>query len=163
MVRLSVGRVAIDRCGVFVVGGAIYSKTEENLVVNVNVLAEGLVGIQRLNFTFDQSHSTCCGSFNEITVNFGYSSVPLHSLDKVFAWEVSDNLEFLIPVVHLLRIDAVEGHNCLTESVSRAHRDVRLRLFEPAILMLGSGGQEERLSVEDTLKVNLEVPREVIR
>ena len=104
---MSVGGVAIEGSGVLVGGWAVNRETEENLIVDVDVLAEGLVGIQRLDFTFDKSSGSSSGSLCKVSINFGDSSISLHSLDKVLTREVLDNLELFIPVMHLLRVNTV--------------------------------------------------------
>jgi hypothetical protein len=87
---------------------AVDGETEEDLVVNVDVLAKGLIGVQWRNFTFDKGSCTSSGCLKEIIVDFGYGTVLLHSLDEVLSGEVLNNLEFFIPVVHLFGIDTIQ-------------------------------------------------------
>ena len=88
----------------------------------------------------------------------------MHALDEVFAGEVLNALEFLVPVVHLLGVNAVQGHDRGAELVSGGHLDLAgLRLLNPVVQGLGRRSQEEGLRRQDTVKVNLQVLAERLR
>lgn len=117
MVRLGVRGITLQSGVVFVARGLINSETEEDLVVNVDMLAKGLIWVQRLNLAFNKSHGTGSRSSSEVCVDIRYSSVSLHSLNEVLTGEVLHNLELFVPVVHLLGVDTIQRNNRLAEGV----------------------------------------------
>ena len=117
MVRLGVRGITLQSGVVFVARGLINSKTEEDLVVNVDMLAKGLIWVQRLYLAFNKSHGTGGRSSSKVCVDIRNSSVSLHSLNEVLAGEVLHNLELFVPVVHLLGVDTIQRHNRLAEGV----------------------------------------------
>lgn len=102
MVGLSEGGIAVAGGRVGVAEREIHCETEEDLVVDVDMLTHGLVRVQRDDFTFDNCDRTLSCCVDKVTVHFSDSAVSLHPLNIVVDWEVLDNLEFLVPIVQLL-------------------------------------------------------------
>jgi hypothetical protein len=147
MIRLGEGWVAVAGRGVRVTQWEINSETEENLVINVDVLAHRLVRVQRDDLTLDNGHGTFSRSFDEVTVHFSDSAVSLHSLDIVLAGEVLDNLELFVPVVQLLQVDSVKRHDCLAELFRLTDLNGLLGRFDPTNVSALRLGHKKWLSV----------------
>jgi hypothetical protein len=69
VVRLGVRGVALQRGVVLVACRVVNCKTEKDLVVNVNMLAKGLIWVQRLYLAFNKSHGSGGGSSSEVCVD----------------------------------------------------------------------------------------------
>ena len=59
--------------------------------------------------------------------------------------------------MHLFWVNAIEWDDCLSKLLSSADLDSRLGLFDPVVQRLDSLADEEWLSVEDAVEVNLNV------
>jgi hypothetical protein len=115
MVGLGEGGVAVAGGRVRVAEREINSETEEDLVVDVYMLTHRLIGVQGDYFTFNDCDRTLSCCFDKVAVYFSDSAVSLHPLNIVVSWKVLDNLELLVPIVQLLQINSMKGHNCLPE------------------------------------------------
>jgi hypothetical protein len=105
------------------------------------VLFHRLVRVEAGEFSFDDSLGSLGGSLEEIVINLGDSATFLHALHKVFRGEALHNLEFLVPVAELFRVQAVQGYNSLTEVFILADACSNfLVLGNPSVSVAGKGG-----------------------
>lgn len=100
MVCLSEGGVVLQGCQVSE-GGIVHEidcKGEEDLVVDENLLARGLVGVQGGQITTHNCDGTLDGSIKEVVVDLGDGTITLNSLHQGLLGEILHHLEFFVPI-----------------------------------------------------------------
>jgi len=100
VVGLREGWELIARSQVLVTERSVDSVGEKDLVVDVDVLLDGLVRVERGELAFNNGLGPLNGSFHEVLVHFKLCSVFLDSVKVGFRWEVLNNLELFVPVTH---------------------------------------------------------------
>ena len=90
---------------------------EENLVVDVDVLLNGLVWIQGSELALDNGLCPRCSSLQEVCIHLLDRSLLLDPLHHILSRELADNLILFIPVAHLFGVVAEERGYCLTQII----------------------------------------------
>ena len=116
MVGLREAWELVARGQVVVAQWGVHGVREENLVVHIDVLLDGLVWVQRRQFTFNDGLRTSDRRLHEVLVHFELRAILLHALEVRLAGEVLDDLEFLVPFAHGSGVVAKEWANSLAHS-----------------------------------------------
>ncbi len=87
---------------------SVGDKTEENVIVNENLLTFKILGVQGLDVLIHNTLSSLGGSFNEIGVNLQQSFISIQSLDQILLGEVSANLKFFVPISDTAGVKTVQ-------------------------------------------------------
>ena len=90
----------------------IYRKGEEDLVIDEDLLARGLIWVQRSQIATNDSNGSLHSCIKEIIVDLSNSAVTLDSLHEGFFREILNDLEFLIPIADSSWVKTIQRYKC---------------------------------------------------
>lgn len=147
----------LTRCQVLIPSWRIYSKGEEDLVVDVHVLSYGLVGIQRCKFAFNDSLGALVCRLKEVIVYFADGSVLLHAHHEVLNREVPHHLELLIPLSGDLGVGAKQRIDGPPNILCIGDLDLLFSLGNPVVHFLGWLSDEIWLCLQNGTYISLQI------
>ena len=132
------------------------------MIVDVDVLSDGLIWIQRGHFAIDYRRGTLYRCLDELLIQFDDCAVLLNSLEVRLARERLKSLELFVPLVVELWVEAEHRIDRLPDALEVGHLNLLLTGHDPVSDWLCDGRDEVWLALEDRAQVALQVPREAI-
>ena len=157
MIWLSEAGELVCRGQIFVAQRCINCKWEENVIVDVDVLLNRLVGVQGGKFFFDDCLGSCQRCVDKVLVHFDVSAIFLHSIHVGVRVEGSNCLEFLVPLSVLFWVEAISGIDNLTHTFRRRYLDLLLFFDEPWVDWLDNGWDKVGLTLQNRWQIGLQV------
>ncbi len=140
---------------IFVARGSVNSVWEENVIVDIDVLSDWLIWVQRGKFSFNDSLCTWNGCIDKVLVHFHIGTIFLDSVHVGFSVKGSDSLEFFIPLPVWLGIATVGRCDCLAHCFRSGHLDLLLILDKPWVDCLSDRWDKVWLTLKDRCEVDL--------